>query len=87
MKGGRKNLKKAARDRSFTLEDGQSIMQVLSLRGSNLIEVPTLFMNSGLLPFHMSTFFSHKEFLGRMNFFLPEQWSVFVLIYLCLSIH
>uniref|UniRef100_A0A2P2M0M9 Putative RNA-binding protein EIF1AD n=1 Tax=Rhizophora mucronata TaxID=61149 RepID=A0A2P2M0M9_RHIMU len=39
MKGGRKNLKKAARDRSFTLEDGQSIMQVLSLRGSNLIEV------------------------------------------------
>ncbi|CAK7340001.1 unnamed protein product [Dovyalis caffra] len=41
MKGGRKNLKRAAvaEEQNSTLEDGQSIMQVLSLRGSNLIEV------------------------------------------------
>ncbi|KAJ0080523.1 hypothetical protein Patl1_24371 [Pistacia atlantica] len=39
MKGGRKNLKRAAEDQILTLQDGQSIMQVVSLRGSNLIEV------------------------------------------------
>lgn len=39
MKGGRKNLKRAAGEQSLTLQDGQSIMQVVSLRGSNLIEV------------------------------------------------
>ncbi|KAG6718847.1 hypothetical protein I3842_04G174100 [Carya illinoinensis] len=39
MKGGRKNLKRAAEEEKFNLQDGQTIMQVLSLRGSNLIEV------------------------------------------------
>ncbi|KAF3433254.1 hypothetical protein FNV43_RR24356 [Rhamnella rubrinervis] len=39
MKGGRKNLKRAVKEESLNLEDGHSIMQVLSLRGSNLIEV------------------------------------------------
>ncbi|CAN0877185.1 Probable RNA-binding protein EIF1AD [Linum grandiflorum] len=40
MKGGRKNLKRAAGDEhTLKLEDGQCMMQVLSLRGSNLIEV------------------------------------------------
>ncbi|XP_041001031.1 probable RNA-binding protein EIF1AD [Juglans microcarpa x Juglans regia] len=39
MKGGRKNLKRAAGEQKFNLQDGQTIMQVLSLRGSNLIEV------------------------------------------------
>ncbi|KAG6658634.1 hypothetical protein CIPAW_04G175300 [Carya illinoinensis] len=39
MKGGRKNLKRAAKEEKFNLQDGQAIMQVLSLRGSNLIEV------------------------------------------------
>ncbi|CAI0407566.1 unnamed protein product [Linum tenue] len=40
MKGGRKNLKRAAANEdSLTIQDGQSIMRVLSLRGSNLIEV------------------------------------------------
>ncbi|KAM7491820.1 hypothetical protein LguiA_034741 [Lonicera macranthoides] len=39
MKGGRKNLKRAAESESFTLQKGQSVMQVVSLRGSNLIEV------------------------------------------------
>ncbi|KAL6562604.1 hypothetical protein OROGR_003611 [Orobanche gracilis] len=39
MKGGRKNLKRAVGDENFTLSDGHSIMQVVSLRGSNIIEV------------------------------------------------
>ena len=39
MKGGRKNLKRAVEEQSLTLSDGHSIMQVVSLRGSNLIEV------------------------------------------------
>ncbi|GLT74054.1 hypothetical protein SLA2020_458750 [Shorea laevis] len=39
MKGGRKHLKRAAQEQNLTLGDGQSIMQVVSLRGSNLIEV------------------------------------------------
>ncbi|CAI0469311.1 unnamed protein product [Linum tenue] len=40
MKAGRKNLKRGAvNEDSLTLQDGQSIMRVLSLRGSNLIEV------------------------------------------------
>ncbi|KAK9077984.1 hypothetical protein SSX86_002041 [Deinandra increscens subsp. villosa] len=38
-KGGRKNLKRAVNDETLTLQSGQSIMQVVSLRGSNLIEV------------------------------------------------
>ncbi|XP_057459018.1 uncharacterized protein LOC130749661 [Lotus japonicus] len=39
MKGGRKNLKRATEEKHVTLQDGQSITQVVSLRGSNLIEV------------------------------------------------
>ncbi|CAL8155991.1 unnamed protein product [Prunus armeniaca] len=39
MKGGRKNLKRAVEEESLTLKDGHSIMQVVSLCGSNLIEV------------------------------------------------
>ncbi|KAK1409265.1 hypothetical protein QVD17_35791 [Tagetes erecta] len=39
LKGGRKNLKRAVNDETLTLQPGQSIMQVVSLRGSNLIEV------------------------------------------------
>jgi hypothetical protein len=40
MKAGRKNLRRA-RDEgaAFTLAEGDSIMQVLTLRGSNVIEV------------------------------------------------
>ncbi|CAN1852440.1 Probable RNA-binding protein EIF1AD [Linum perenne] len=44
MKGGRKNLKRASADEhNLKLQDGQSMMQVMSLRGSNLIEVMHLF--------------------------------------------
>ncbi|KAF6143021.1 hypothetical protein GIB67_041089 [Kingdonia uniflora] len=39
MKGGRKNLKRASKEDALNLEEGQSIMQVVSLRGSNIIEV------------------------------------------------
>ncbi|KAL4189998.1 hypothetical protein AMTRI_Chr08g168290 [Amborella trichopoda] len=39
MKGGRKNLKRAVVEEHVSLQDGQCIMQVVSLRGSNLIEV------------------------------------------------
>ncbi|GJT69542.1 probable RNA-binding protein EIF1AD [Tanacetum coccineum] len=39
MKGGRKNLKRAVNDETLTLLAGQSIMQVVSLRGNNQIEV------------------------------------------------
>ncbi|KAL4584364.1 hypothetical protein LXL04_008964 [Taraxacum kok-saghyz] len=38
-KGGRKNLKRAVNDETLTLQPGQSIMQVVSLRGNNLIEI------------------------------------------------
>ncbi|XP_043698773.1 probable RNA-binding protein EIF1AD [Telopea speciosissima] len=39
MKRGRKNLKRASKEEIPTLLKDQSIMQVVSLRGSNLIEV------------------------------------------------
>uniref|UniRef100_A0A453JDJ1 Uncharacterized protein n=1 Tax=Aegilops tauschii subsp. strangulata TaxID=200361 RepID=A0A453JDJ1_AEGTS len=43
MKGGRKNLRRACEEgTAVTLAEGESIMQVVTLRGSNLIEVPTL---------------------------------------------
>lgn len=32
-------MKRAAEEQNLALQDGQSIMQVVSLRGSNLIEV------------------------------------------------
>ncbi|XP_022146732.1 probable RNA-binding protein EIF1AD [Momordica charantia] len=39
MKGGRKNLQRASEQHIISLEDGHGIMQVVSIRGSNLIEV------------------------------------------------
>lgn len=39
MKGGRKNLKRAVEEEMMALQHGQNIMQVVDLRGSNLIEV------------------------------------------------
>lgn len=39
MNRGRRNLKQAASEQDFTLEECQSIAQVVSLRGSNQIEV------------------------------------------------
>ena len=40
MKAGRKNLRRACDEgAAVTLAEGESIMQVLTLRGSNVIEV------------------------------------------------
>ncbi|PKA51847.1 F-box protein [Apostasia shenzhenica] len=39
MKSGRKNLKMASKEEGLSPQDGQSVMQVVSLRGSNIIEV------------------------------------------------
>ncbi|KAJ4751941.1 hypothetical protein LUZ62_046345 [Rhynchospora pubera] len=39
MKAGRKNLKRASEENCLSLKEGESIMQVVSLRGSNVIEV------------------------------------------------
>jgi probable RNA-binding protein EIF1AD len=45
MKAGRKNLRRACDEgAAVTLAEGESIMQVLTLRGSNVIEVRRLFM-------------------------------------------
>jgi hypothetical protein len=41
MTSERKNLRRAFGDNSVSLKEGESIMQVVSLRGSNLIEAPT----------------------------------------------
>ncbi|KAL2339491.1 hypothetical protein Fmac_007431 [Flemingia macrophylla] len=51
MRGGRKNLKRATEEKHITLQDGQSIMQVVSLRGSNLIEVMDASGNKSLALF------------------------------------
>ncbi|XP_027904739.1 probable RNA-binding protein EIF1AD [Vigna unguiculata] len=51
MRGGRKNLKRATEEKHVTLQDGQSIMQVVSLRGSNIIEVKDAFGNKSLALF------------------------------------
>jgi probable RNA-binding protein EIF1AD len=43
MKAGRKNLRRACDEgAAVTLAEGESIMQVLTLRGSNVIEVRRL---------------------------------------------
>ncbi|CAH9108082.1 unnamed protein product [Cuscuta europaea] len=39
MQRGRKNLKRAVNEKTATLQQGQCIMQVVDLRGSNQIEV------------------------------------------------
>uniref|UniRef100_A0A0D9VNL8 S1-like domain-containing protein n=1 Tax=Leersia perrieri TaxID=77586 RepID=A0A0D9VNL8_9ORYZ len=39
MKAGRKNLRRACSEDAVTLAEGESVMQVLTLRGSNVIEV------------------------------------------------
>ncbi|EFH56821.1 hypothetical protein ARALYDRAFT_900931 [Arabidopsis lyrata subsp. lyrata] len=39
MNKGRRNLKQAASEQDFTFEECQSIAQVVSLRGSNQIEI------------------------------------------------
>lgn len=59
MTGGRKNLKRAAKEKTAILQQGQSIMQVVDLRGSNLIEVALLFQCSLSLSFYTHTQYLH----------------------------
>lgn len=53
MRGGRKNLKRAVEEEMVTLQQGQSIMQVVDLRGSNLTEVHLLFLSDRLSYFQI----------------------------------
>lgn len=48
MKGGRKNLKRAIEAEMMALQQGQNVMQVVDLRGSNLIEVQISLIPSSL---------------------------------------
>ena len=55
MKAGRKNLQRACEDgTAVTLVEGESIMQVVTLRGSNLIEVRALLQHPIPRPFSKS---------------------------------
>lgn len=45
MGRGRKDSKRAVEEESLTLVDGESIMRVVDLRGSNIIEVTLFFAN------------------------------------------
>uniref|UniRef100_A0A1J3JDH7 Putative RNA-binding protein EIF1AD n=1 Tax=Noccaea caerulescens TaxID=107243 RepID=A0A1J3JDH7_NOCCA len=51
MNRGRRNLKQAASEQDFTLEECQSIAQVVSLRGSNQIEIMDAKGNNSLALF------------------------------------
>jgi hypothetical protein len=81
MKGGRKNLKRAAEENKFSLQHGHTIMQVLSLPGSNLIQVPTLFFQlnsfySLYLSFiHHQLLFAHIKLNKTYSFFLRDTFS------------
>ena len=55
MKGGRKNLKRAVEAEMMALQQGQNIMQVVDLRGSNLIEVEIL---NSVSTFQMEVYFT-----------------------------
>lgn len=84
MKAGRKNLKRAVEEESLNLEDGHTIMQVLSLRGSNLIEVLAVFFYIFIFIEFCSLsleFYSSSKIYG-FCFFFP----LFRLIYLMFSL-
>ncbi|WOL04851.1 putative RNA-binding protein EIF1AD [Canna indica] len=67
MKAGRKNFKRGLKEDSLSLQEGQSIMQVVSLRGSNVIEVldAKAVKSLALLPakFHKSFWIKRGSFV------------------------
>ncbi|XP_020229064.1 probable RNA-binding protein EIF1AD [Cajanus cajan] len=71
MRGGRKNLKRATEEKHITLQDGQSIMQVLSLRGSNLIEVMDASGNKSLALFPAK--FQRSMWIKRGSFVVVDE--------------
>ncbi|TKY73959.1 RNA-binding protein EIF1AD [Spatholobus suberectus] len=71
MGGGRKNLKRAKEEKHVTLQDGQSIMQVVSLRGSNLIEVMDAHGNKSLALFPAK--FQRSMWIKRGSFVVVDE--------------
>ncbi|KAJ1388212.1 Translation initiation factor 1A [Sesbania bispinosa] len=71
MRGGRKNLKRATEEKHVTLQDGQSIMQVVSLRGSNLIEVMDSRGEKSLALFPAK--FQKSMWIKRGNFIVVDE--------------
>ncbi|CAL5204201.1 unnamed protein product [Lathyrus oleraceus] len=71
MKGGRKNLKRASEEKHVTLGDGQCIMQVVSLRGSNLIEVMDASGDKSLALFPAK--FQKSMWIKRGNFVVVDE--------------
>ncbi|XVF00386.1 hypothetical protein REPUB_Repub03eG0281100 [Reevesia pubescens] len=71
MKGGRKNLKRAAKDQNLSLQNEQSIMKVLSLRGSNLIEVMDAGGEKSLALFPAK--FQKSMWIKRGNFVVVDE--------------
>ncbi|CAI8607105.1 unnamed protein product [Vicia faba] len=71
MKGGRKNLKRASEEKHVTLGDGQCIMQVASLRGSNLIEVMDASGEKSLALFPAK--FQKSMWIKRGNFVVVDE--------------
>ncbi|RDX82566.1 putative RNA-binding protein EIF1AD [Mucuna pruriens] len=71
MRGGRKNLKRATEEKHITLQDGQSIMQVVSLRGSNLIEVMDASGNQSLALFPAK--FQKSMWIKRGSFVVVDE--------------
>ncbi|CAI8598693.1 unnamed protein product [Vicia faba] len=71
MKGGRKNLKRASEEKHVTLGDGQCIMQVVSLRGFNLIEVMDASGEKSLALFPAK--FQKSMWIKRGNFVVVDE--------------
>ncbi|KAK6790056.1 hypothetical protein RDI58_013856 [Solanum bulbocastanum] len=69
--GGRKNLKRAIEEDNFTLEQGQSIMQVVDLRGSNLIQVMDAKGENSLAIFPAK--FQKSMWIKRGNFVVVDE--------------
>ncbi|KAK8936521.1 hypothetical protein KSP39_PZI012781 [Platanthera zijinensis] len=71
MKSGRKNLKKASEEDGVSLQEGQSIMKVVSLRGSNVIEVMDAQGGKSLALFPAK--FQRSFWIKRGNFVLADE--------------
>lgn len=64
-------MKRATEEKHITLQDGQSIMQVLSLRGSNLIEVMDASGNKSLALFPAK--FQRSMWIKRGSFVVVDE--------------
>ncbi|OWM87939.1 hypothetical protein CDL15_Pgr000356 [Punica granatum] len=70
MKAGRKNLQRATKEQDVTLQDGESIVQVVSLRGSNLVEVTDAKGQNSLALFPAK--FQKTMWIKRGNFIIVD---------------